>query len=351
MFDPQIEVDVNEILNEIHNPRIPPFGNILITGANGMLASYIAESFLILKSKNKFQIENIYLVGRKLSSNLYRLLNASTFAPIFVPLESLGNFLSENQIDTFIHAASPSSFDRATENFKSLFETNLKMTELLLEQIHSSSTRFYFFSSGDVYGSIPKFPTSEKDFSACDPTELRNLYGEFKRCAESLMKIYSETVKAKYISFRIYHTFGPGVNLEDGRIFSAILKSLKQQTKFRWNSNGKARRNFLYSKDLFSAILCTSDVSGFNAYNVAGVRSISILEFVSKAAEIGDSELFPQPEPDDPNSVSHIQVGDADTSKLKSLKWFQTVDEKQALIRTLNSLEFRSNYQTKRVGT
>lgn len=350
MFDPQIEADVNEILNEIRDHRIPPFGNILITGANGMLASYIAESFLILKSKNEFQIGNIFLVGRKLSSDLDRLLNASNFGAVFVQLDTLGEFCSENQIDTFIHAASPSSFERATLDFKSLFDTNLKLTDLLLEQIHSASNRFYFFSSGDVYGSSPKFPTGEKDFAACDPTELRNLYGEFKRCAESLMKIYSETVKANYISLRIYHTFGPGVNLEDGRIFSAILKSLKHRTQFLWNSNGTAKRNFLYSKDLFSAILYTSGVSGFNAYNVAGARSISIRDFVSKAAEIGDSELFPEPLPSDPNSVSHIQVGDADTSKLQSMRWSQTVDEKQALIRTLHSLEFRSSYQSKMLG-
>ena len=337
MFNLQIERDIEEIFSESAIPRNISFGNVLITGATGMLGGYLAESLLIFKQKGYFNIGEIYIVGRGLSVRCAEIQKIASGFLHLVDLESLPIFLQTKNIDSFIHAASPASFENVGKNMLGLFETNIGMTKMLLERISDESTNFFFFSSGDVYGPEPKFPTSEVDFSGFDPAQSRHLYGEFKRAAESLMYIYSQKVTANYVALRIYHTFGPGLRIDDSRIFGEVLKTLVTKTKFHWKSNGSVRRNFLYTKDLLRAILFTSNLSGFNAFNVAGDSAITISEFVECARQLSNDEVFPYPPENGDFPITHIQTGNADTSKLRSRGWVPTVDPKEAISRTLES--------------
>jgi UDP-glucuronate decarboxylase len=334
-------VDIEEILLEDSIPPSTSFGDVLISGATGMLGGYLAESLLIFKEKGNFNVGKIYLAGRQTNNHIAALLIQKSESLNFVELESLPDFLNSTKIETFIHAASPASFGDVAENMLGLFDTNIEMTKMFLDQVSNKDVKFFFFSSGEIYGPTPNFPTSESDFSGFDPSQPRHLYGEFKRAAESLIYIYAQKIEANFVSLRIYHTFGPGLNLDDKRIFGSVLKSLLLGSKFEWKSNGAAKRNFLYTKDLLRAILFTSNLKGFNAFNVAGNSAITISDFVSYARELSSIEIFPHPPDFLVEASTHIQTGDADISKLNGLGWTPTVEAIDAIRRTRRSMGFK----------
>ena len=341
MFNHQIQLDIEEILLEEPILQGKSFGDVLISGATGMLGGYLVESLLIFKEKGYFDVGQIYLASRRTNGHITNLISEKSESITHVKLENLPDFLNSTKIKTFIHAASPASFGEVAENMLGLFDTNIKMTKMFLDQVSNEDVNFFFFSSGDVYGPRPNFPTSENDFSGFDPSQPRHLYGEFKRTAESLMYIFAQRIEANFVSLRIYHTFGPGLSLEDKRIFGSVLKSLLLGSKFEWNSNGSAKRNFLYTKDLLRAILFTLNLKGFNAFNVAGGSAITISDFVGYARELSSVEIFGYPPDILIDSNTHIQSGDADISKLKGLGWSPTVDCINAIRRTRKSLGYK----------
>lgn len=340
MINDQILKDLDELLSEKVFSKKAAFGNVIITGATGMLGLYLAQSFYLLRSRgNPFNIGKIYLVSRKLNSNLEAILSINRDVFEYCRTDDLQVFLSSRSIDFVIHAASPSNFSDVSKDPLGLYETNLVLTKLLLDNLDHGYKRFYFFSSGEIYGPNPKWPTSENDYSGFDPGNPRNFYGEFKKAAESLLSIYSLQSDSNFISLRIYHTFGPGLSLEDGRVFGAVLNSLVMGKVFEWKSDGSATRNFLYTKDLLQAILLTSDLRGFSAFNVAGTESITIRDFVYSARQFTSLDLFPDAIEDSAMPGSLIQTGDANTSKIQELGWTCTIDPKEAIRRTWESLK------------
>ena len=170
-------MDIEEILLEDSIPPSTSFGDVLISGATGMLGGYLAESLLIFKEKGNFNVGKIYLAGRQTNNHIAALLIQKSESLNFVELESLPDFLNSTKIETFIHAASPASFGDVAENMLGLFDTNIEMTKMFLDQVSNKDVKFFFFSSGEIYGPTPNFPTSESDFSGFDPSQPRHLYG------------------------------------------------------------------------------------------------------------------------------------------------------------------------------
>jgi len=340
MINHQIFKDVDELLTENSFPRKSDLGNIIVTGAGGMLGQYLAQSLYVLRSRgNPFNVGKIFLVSRKLNSNLEALLSMGDGVFEFCNTVDLADFLSSHSIDTVIHAASPSNFRDVSKDPMGLYWTNIELTKLLLDNLNQGSKKFYLFSSGEVYGPNPAFPTSENDFAGFDPSNSRNFYGEFKRAAESLLSIYSQKSDSNFVCLRIYHTFGPGLSIEDDRVFGAVINSLVTGKSFQWKSDGSAKRNFLYTKDLLQAILVTSHLKGFNAFNVAGTESIAVRDFVYSARQLTDLEIFPDALTGKGIDGNPIQIGDASTIKIQVLGWACTVDPREAIRRTWESLK------------
>jgi nucleoside-diphosphate-sugar epimerase len=200
-----------------------------------------------------------------------------------------------------------------------------------------------FISSGEVYGPTAPLPTKESDYSPFDHLALRGSYPELKRAGEVILKTWAQTDDFTAASLRVYHTFGPGMREGDQRIFST-LKSVLRGEDIILNSTGEATRSFLYVKDLVAAIRKTITESKFEEYNVASDTEITILEFAQRVAAVGEhtTVILPQVPPIGNSTRSPILRGLADTTKLKSTGWVQSVDLEQAISRTMNSMRWRA---------
>jgi nucleoside-diphosphate-sugar epimerase len=207
--------------------------------------------------------------------------------------------------------------------------------------------KIFFASSGEVYGKSAIFPTTENDYSGFSHLEPSGLYAESKRAAESYLYAHSEKYGYDVNSLRIYHTFGPGLQFNDKRIFGEVIQSIIFNTPFKWTSNGSVTRNFLYTLDLVRAILILAPTQGFEVFNVAGTQETKILDFVNIARQLSSSVIFPSVPPNfEDVGHTHIHRGFASIDKLASLNWQPTVNIDDAIKRTVRSQKWRisNNY-------
>ena len=346
-MDPVIDEDCLE--NHQYGASLREFSGIVVTGANGMLGSYAVEASCEMVRLLGLQIPT-FAVSRKPSYYLMRLasyyqglLELRNWDNLERTILALDNLL-------VIHAASPASPERYSTNPVGLITTNVDATLAISRGLAKAGGHCVFLSSGEVYGQSPPQPTSESSYSPLDHLAERGSYGEAKRAAEMILKCYSESHQFNASCLRIYHTFGPGIDLSQSRIFSTVIAALINSEPIILRTAGTAMRSFLYSSDFYSAILTSIRHLGFHVLNVAGDKETSILDFAKIAAiqsggkspvMIGDPKTSQakQLPPESP-----ILRGSADTSRLKSLGWKQLVSINEAIERTVLSCKWRSEH-------
>jgi len=327
----QIKIDAQQFVTQ-HGPELDTEwlrGPFLITGCSGMLGFYLTavidEIAKCLKIDTKIYATSSNALDRKPS-----LHNFSKNVTFF-DYRELDSNLSRIDFRVVLHAASPASISNVIQNIEQLVNRNIVLTIDLLKRCGTLESKMYLFSSGEVYGPMTRYPTGENDFGAIDPLNVRSLYPESKKLAESIAYAFDESVVTNIL--RIYHTFGPGLRKSDNRIFAEVINSVIDEEPFVLNSDGTATRNFLYSLDLFNAIYLLRFSAKTEAFNIAGDEEFSIREFLDIAKEtFSNFKVFEAEKKSE--FTSNIKRGSADTSKIKKIGWKQSIGISDALRRT-----------------
>jgi nucleoside-diphosphate-sugar epimerase len=249
--------------------------NILITGANGMLPSYMVETILYLNKTRFKKKAKVFAVIRKypkakkrFSKHLRNPYLVFIQQDIKDPLEGIP------KIDYLIHAASLASPKYYGINPVGVLIPNTIGTYNCLELARKHKVKsFLFFSSGEVYGNIGgKIP--EYLFGNLDPLEPRACYAESKRMGETMCMAYHRQYGIPVKTVRPFHTYGPYVDLDDGRVFADFISDVINKKDIVIKSNGSSRRAFCYLSDAtiayFTVLL--KGQSG-EAYNVGGFET------------------------------------------------------------------------------
>ena len=268
---------------------------VLITGANGFLPGYMVETLLFLNQKGIIQNVKILALVRNIEKAKSRFKYYLTDSHLeFIVQDVCDPFLTEYKIDFIIHAASQASpkyygLD-PTGTLKANTIGTINMVEVA--KMHDVQS-FLYFSSSEVYGSLDasKIPTSENDYGYLDPTDVRSCYAESKRMGETICVSWFHQfgVPAKII--RPFHTYGPGMALDDGRVYADFVADVVNNRDITLKSEGSARRSFCYLSDATIAffLILLNGING-EAYNVGNPNcEVSILELSSLLVN-----LFPQ---------------------------------------------------------
>mgnify|MGYP006269199337 CR=1 FL=1 len=350
-MDPVVESDALRLVECTYG--LDDVEQIMVTGASGMLGSYAIE-ILAQIGRIAGLSYPIYALSRNPSNYLLGLEREYPESVSIRRNTDIGNILRGGSNWLVIHSASPASPDEYVGQERGLLDTNLAMTTTIGESIRDQQSHVVYMSSGEVYGPSPELPTTETSFSAYDHLSDRGVYPEVKRAGEVILKVLSNEIGFSSTCLRVYHTFGPGVSLNQSRIFSTVLKAMLLDRPIELRTSGSARRSFLYSSDLMSAILLCRSQSGFRALNVSGAHEISIRDFAQLGSAIAGgncrvefavSEVLPNAT-DASLPESPIMRGDADTGSLRSLGWKPEVSVSEALQRTLTSCIWRSSAGT-----
>ncbi|WP_455668161.1 NAD-dependent epimerase/dehydratase family protein [Phocaeicola sp.] len=275
MMNPIISSDVAQILSSTLIDWNRFSGKtVLITGANGMLPAYMVFTLLELNRILTAKVKVIALVRNKkkvmakfhdfMDDTSLQLLVQDVSAPILV----------REDIHFIIHAASQASPLYYGVDPVGTINANVLGTISVLKLAREKNVNsFLYFSSGEVYGDVEwdKFPVQEHIYGVVDPVNVRSCYAESKRMGENLCVCwnYQYNVNAKIV--RPFHTYGPGISLDDGRVFADFCRNIVNGEDIVLRSDGSARRAFCYISDailgFFKILLDGKDAEAYNIGN------------------------------------------------------------------------------------
>ena len=320
---------------------------VLVSGANGFLPAYLVETCLYLNEhhlakpirilglvRNRAKAETRFALYRQRSD--LQLLVQDVCSPVTV----------DGPVDYVIHAASQASPKYyGTDPVGTLTANTLGTHQLLQLARDKASAGFLFFSSGEVYGQVPpaQIPTRETDYGYLDPTAVRSCYAESKRLGETMCVSWAHQYQVPAKIVRPFHTYGPGMTLDDGRVFADFVACIIQNRDLVLTSDGSATRAFCYLADavlgFFTVLLLGQTGQAYNIGNdraetsIRDLATILITLFPEKQLRVIQREgLTPAGYLQSP-----IARNCPDISKARSLGWQPSVSVEEGFRRTIRS--------------
>jgi nucleoside-diphosphate-sugar epimerase len=344
-----VEEDMARIVAHDLPWRVFANKTVLVSGANGFLPAYLVETLLYLNEVDRSM--NCRLIGlvrnrEKACVRFAHFLDRPDFAMVIQDVTAPAAI--PVPVDFIIHAASQASPKYyGIDPVGTLAANSLGTYNLLSFARDCRAEGFLFISSGDVYGQVPEsqIPTREDCYGALDPTLVRSCYGESKRMGETMCAAFDHQFGVPTRIVRPTHTYGPGLALDDGRVFADFVANLVRHEDIVLKSDGSARRAFCYLADaalgFFTVLLKGERGQAYNVGNEACEASVAELAqmLVDLFPERGLQLRFENKRPPAGYLQSTASRGSLDTGKLRKLGWRPTVGLEEGFRRTVMSFE------------
>lgn len=318
---------------------------VLITGANGFLPSYIIETLLYF---NTIQNKRTRIIGlaRNYKKTKERFLKYTNRSDLKIIIQDVTDpVLIKEKVHFIIHAASQASPKYYHVDPVGTLKANVIGTYNLLEFSRNQPIEgFLFISAGEIYGNLKnKAVTTENDYGYVDPIQVRSCYAESKRIGETMCVSWNHQYNIPTKIVRLYHAYGPGIKLDDGRVFADFVANILQNQDIIVKSDGEAVRSFTYIADVvagfFTVLLKGKKAEAYNLANENATVSIKELanELVSLFPEKNLRVVFKQRSKNDVYVESKIKINRPDTTKVRSLGWKPLFSIKEGFLRTIQS--------------
>jgi UDP-glucuronate decarboxylase len=323
---------------------------VLITGANGFLPAYMVEVLLYLNEFfDRFNVKVLALVRNKQKANVRFLHHLSNKNLEFIEQDVADNISISQDIHFIIHAASQASPKYFGIDPIGTIKANVYGTDNLLKiAVEKKVESFLYFSSGEVYGEvgIDIGPVSEIDYGYLNPTLVRSCYAESKRMGENICISYYHQFKVPVKIVRPFHTYGPKMTLDDGRVYADFVSDILNKRNIVMKSDGKAVRTFCYLTDAtegFFKILLKG--SSGEAYNIANPNEeYSIINLAKKLSNLYKDYGVGLVEVETKNSNNYlkstISKNSVNISKANALDWNPIIDIETGFTRTVESYRY-----------
>ena len=340
-----IKEDISLIIKSFQNWDRFKNKTVLISGANGFLPAYLVETFLAVTETMNVNVIALVRNKQKAEKRFQHLIGNANL--LIVEHDVCVEFNCDQKIDFIIHAASQASPKYFGVDPVGTLSANILGTLNLLKLAEKKMVEsFLYFSSGEVYGQVKEedIPIKEDTFGYLNPVNVRSCYGESKRMGENICASYFSQygVKAKIV--RPFHTYGPGMTLDDGRVFADFVANIVNKQDIVLNSDGSAIRPFCYLTDATLGFL-TILLNGKNgdAYNMGNPKEeISILKLaetlVTLYPEYNLKVKINMPG-NKPYLKSPIQRNSPDIEKIKQLGWNPKINISEGFKRTIQSFK------------
>jgi nucleoside-diphosphate-sugar epimerase len=275
--------------------------NILLTGAAGFVGSHLAER-LLKEGHFVLGVDNL-CTGREQNLNSFRDHENFEFvnADASVPLSS--ELRKKKKWDWVMHLASPAS---PPKYFAIPIETmliNSEGTRHLLEIAKENKASFFYSSTSEVYGDPLVHPQKENYWGNVNPIGVRSIYDEAKRYGEALIYAYHREFKLDVRVIRIFNTYGPRMDPEDGRVVTNLMFQALRNEAMTIYGDGKQTRSFQYVSDLVDGIVKLMNKDYVLPVNLGNPDEFTILEFAEKVKSLiptTSSLMFHELPSDDP---------------------------------------------------
>lgn len=325
---------------------------ILLTGAYGMIASYIVYYILYLNNEKNMNIHLITVVRNR--DKFYKKFNGVYgIDDIEVIQSDLATPLQiEKSVDFIIHAASLASPQYYGICPVDVIQPNVIGNYYLLQLAKEKKVEGYLlFSTGDVYGAVnPELKyIDENSFGHMDTLDIHNCYSESKRLAETMCKAFNVQYGVPTRIARIFHTYAPTIDVNnDPRVFASFVKNIVDGEDIIMKSNGLGKRSFCYITDAiagyFAVLLYGKDAEAYNVCNTDQFISIRDLSecLVSLYPNRKLKVIMKKREKSENYVENVLLLGNEsipDNKKLMELNWAPKVSVREGFDRVVRYIE------------
>jgi dTDP-glucose 4,6-dehydratase len=182
-------------------------------------------------------------------------------------------------------------------------ETGSSATRNMLEVARRHDARFLLTSTSECYGDPLEHPQKETYWGNVNPVGPRSCYDESKRFAEAMTMAYHRVHGVKTNIARIFNTYGPRMQLQDGRVVPAFIDQVLHGQPMTIFGDGSQTRSFCYVSDVVRGLFLLSQSDERYPVNLGNPREMTILQFAEAIQQITGAgagiEFRPLPE-DDP---------------------------------------------------
>ena len=307
---------------------------ILITGAAGFLGSHLCDR-LLGEGNEVIGLDN-FITGNP--DNIAHLQGNEEFS---FQKHDVSNFIFiKGKVDAVLHFASPASPnpDSPAGYFNLPIQTmkaGALGTHNCLGVAHKFKAKFLLASTSEIYGDPVVHPQSEDYTGNVDPAGPRAVYDEAKRFAESLTMAYHRYHGVDTRIIRIFNTYGPRMDLEDGRALPNLLKQALLGQPLTVYGDGSQTRSFCYVDDLIDGIVKLLYSDEHLPVNVGNPNEMSILQFAETINKVVGNKggiTFVK----DARSVRDPQQRQPDITRARSiLQWEPKVSLEEGLLKTV----------------
>lgn len=298
---------------------------ILVTGGAGFIGSHLCER--LLNEGNKvICLDNFYTgskenIAHLLSNKNFELVEHDITEPFFAEVEQIYNL------------ACPASPVHYQFNPVQTMKTSVLGIINMLELAKKCNARILQASTSEVYGDPKVHPQREDYWGNVNPVGLRSCYDEGKRAAETLMMDYHRYYGVDVRIVRIFNTYGPKMDKNDGRVVSNFIVQALQGEDITVYGEGLQTRSFCYVDDLVDGIMKLMDSDYVGPVNIGNNSERTILDFAKIIIEMTSSKskiVYKDLPSDDPMQ----RCPDLILAKEK-LNWQPTTDIQVGIAKTI----------------
>ena len=305
--------------------------NIVITGGSGFVGSYLCEK-LINDGHEVIVIDNL-LTGS--TENIKNLMDNENF--LFVEHDVQDHIEIENKVDYVLHFASAASPKAYTEHPVNTLKAGSVGTINTLGLAKKHNAEYLLASTSEVYGDPLISPQNEEYWGNVNPNGERSMYDEAKRFAEAAVATYSRSYDLKTKIVRIFNTYGPRMQLNDGRVVTNFITQALRNENITIYGDGSQTRSFSYVEDTVAGIISLMNSSEYDVFNIGNPTEMTVGELAEKIIELTDST----------SEIKYLELPNDDPKQRKpditkaktKLNWEPKVNLDEGLAKTITWVE------------
>ena len=302
--------------------------NIVITGGSGFVGSYLCEK--LINDGHKIIVIDNLLTGS--TENINDLLDNKNFS--FIEQDVQDHIEIEDKVDYVLHFASAASPKAYTEHPVNTLKAGSVGTINTLGLAKKHSAEYLLASTSEVYGDPLISPQNEEYWGNVNPNGERSMYDEAKRFAEAAVATYSRSYGLKTKIVRIFNTYGPRMQLNDGRVVTNFIVQALRNENITIYGDGTQTRSFSYVEDTVAGIISLMNSTEYDVFNIGNPNEMTVGQLAEKIIKLTDST----------SEIKYLELPNDDPKQRKpditkaktKLNWEPKVNLDEGLAKTIS---------------
>jgi len=306
---------------------------VLVTGGAGFVGSHLVDA-LLNEGNEVLAVDNFYTghknnIAQHLDNPNFELIRHDVSLPLFVEVDFIMNLACP---------ASPVHYQRFPVQ---TIKTSVLGAINMLGLAKRTGATILQASTSEVYGDPEISPQTESYWGNVNPIGVRSCYDEGKRAAESLFFDYQRQYATKIKVARIFNTYGPRMDLRDGRVVSNFIFQALTGKPLTVYGDGSQTRSFCFVSDLVDGLVGLSKSrEGFaGPVNLGNPNEFTMIQLAEKVIELtnSNSNLVFEPLPGDDPKLRQPDISIARAE----LGWEPQIQLVEGLKKTISDFEAR----------